>query len=38
MAQYLAGRIHKGKLMYDAVVIRYPQLQAEIDAILEGQA
>ena len=34
MAQYLAGRIRKGKLDHEAVVARYPQLQAEIDAIL----
>ncbi len=36
MAPYLAGRIHKGKLDYKAVVARYPQLQAEIDTILDA--
>ena len=34
MAEYLAMRIKKGKLSYDAVIAKYPQLKDEIDAIL----
>lgn len=34
MAAYLARQIKLGKLDYDAVVAKYPQYKAEIDAIL----
>ena len=31
MGKYLAERIFKGKLDYDAVVAKYPQCKEEID-------
>jgi hypothetical protein len=34
MAAYLARQIREGKLSYDAVVAKFPQFKAEIDAIL----
>lgn len=34
MAEYLAMRIFKGKLDYDAVVRKYPQFKDEIDTYL----
>jgi len=34
MAEYLAMRIKEGKLDYDAVILRFPNLQEEIDKIL----
>ena len=37
MANYLAGRIEKGKLNYNEVVAKYPQFKDEIDAILADQ-
>ena len=34
MAGYLAMRIEAGKLDYTTVIMRYPQLKADIDTIL----
>lgn len=34
MAKYLAERIKKGKLDYDEVIQRYPELKEEIDFYL----
>ena len=34
MADYLAGRIEKGKLNYNAVIEKYPEFKNEIDSIL----
>lgn len=34
MALYLAQRIFKGKLDYDAVIRKYPQFKNEIDTYL----
>ena len=34
MAGYLAGRIEKGKLNYNAVVAKYPEWKEDIDFIL----
>ena len=31
MGKYLAERIFKGKLEYNAVIIKYPQFKEEID-------
>lgn len=35
MTKYLAKRIYDGKLEYNAVVAKYPNLKAAIDAELE---
>ena len=34
MAGYLASRIEKGKLNYNAVIAKYPEFKDEIDFIL----
>ena len=34
MAKYLASQIYKGKLKYDDIIARYPNLKDEIDAEL----
>ena len=34
MAGYLAGRIEKGRLLYNTVVKKYPDFKEEIDFIL----
>lgn len=34
MDGWLAGRIEKGKLNYNAVVAKYPELKEDIDFIL----
>lgn len=34
MAGYLASRIEKGKLNYNAVVAKYPEFKEDIDLIL----
>lgn len=36
MEKYLAMRIHDGKLEYNAVIKKYPNLQPRIDEILAG--
>lgn len=35
MAKYLAMRIKQGKLKYEEVIARYPELKEEIDRYLE---
>lgn len=35
MAAYLANQIMQGKLNYDEVIAKYPQLKNDIDAILD---
>ena len=35
MAEYLAMRIKQGKLNYDTVVKKYPELKEEIDRYLK---
>lgn len=34
MAGYLASRIEKGRLNYNAVIAKYPEFKDEIDLIL----
>lgn len=34
MARYLAMRIHQGKLDYDEVIAKYPNLKEDIDKYL----
>ena len=38
MAKYLAMRIKQGKLKYDDVIAKYPELKEEIDKYLEEVA
>ena len=35
MARYLARQIQKGKLEYEEVILKFPNLKDEIDAELE---